>query len=424
VTPQRAAYLLVLLVVFGVAAVGSYSLGMRRPPAGPKGPPQIGVKYDSSTAFPAVEAPQTETVTPRDSRSQALRAATIRRDIDAIRAECTRAGDGDWDTWERATETYRMALKARLATLKTFDPPPSLFTAAKYEAFEGFNDFPLFEMGAREHLVYLYDPDTLKQFRSEKSILAARRWLGQRGIDLIFVPVPKMAEVYIEHFLQPCPPDGVLAPQLRRALLEMLEADAEVVDTFALLRPVRDPAPDYLFNTCDTHWAPRGMRVAAKDVADRISRYAFAARARYGLPLFRVTPGPYSIDGYLGGLDSMAAWPALSPKQQALARRAQTTSQPTLHLYDGRQVEDDPKSPVIVIGNSYAEHFVGALMRELNMRVHEAWGRGDTTEAFYDFVRDPQVLDNARVIVWVTSEHQMTRSHIMPPPIAAEVARR
>ena len=63
-------------------------------------------------------------------------------------------------------------------------------------------------------------------------------------------------------------------------------------------------------------------------------------------------------------------------------------------------------------------------MRELNMRIHEAWGRGDTTEAFYDFVRDPQVLDNARVIVWVTSEHQMTRSHVMPPPIAAEVAGR
>jgi hypothetical protein len=343
----------------------------------------------------------------------------MRRDVEAFNAESQRAGG--WERWQHDTEGYRKALKAKLDDLKTFDPAPSQLPEARYEPLAGFNDFPLFEIGAREHLVHLYNPDALNIFHSERSVVAARHWLGKRGIDLIFVPVPKMTEVYIERFLQPSPTDGVVCPGVRHTLLELLEADVEAVDAFALLRPVRDPAPDYLFNTCDLHWAPRGMRVVAKEVADRIGRYAFGARARYALPLFTASPGAYMIDGSLGGLDSMAGWPALSPKQQALARAAQTTSEATLRLYDGRPFEDDRKSPVVLIGNSYAEHFDQQLARELNMRIRRHWGRGDTTEAFFDFVRDPQTLEGVRVIVWVTSEQQMTRSHVMPQPMVAEL---
>jgi hypothetical protein len=352
-----------------------------------------------------------------EPRAAEERARVIRRDAAAIAAECQRASGGDWEKWQLATAPYRAALQAKVTALKDLPNPSSPYLDCRYQALEGLQGFPLFEIGSRVQLNYLYDPDSLDEFRSQRPVLAASRWLRQQGIDLIFVPVPKMTEVYIDHFLDPCPPDGIIAPHSRRMLLEMLDADVEVVDGLALFRPERDVDAEYLYNTADTHWAPRGMRVMAKEIADRVQRYPFGRRARSGLPIVQVAPGPYLIGDKPGGIGSDRGWMALSPEQRERADAVQTTELAEVRLLNGDEPRDDPTSPVLLVGHSYARKFREQLIKELNLQVSTRIEPGLTTQAFADFLREPELLAHCHVVVWICTEQHMTSFAKLPTPV-------
>jgi hypothetical protein len=343
----------------------------------------------------------------------------IRRDADAIRDECQRAAGGDWDRWQCETTPHRAALKARVDALKDSDTPHAVALEALYEALEARDGFPLFEVGSRDHLNYLYAPESLTRFREERSVVAARRWLKKRGIDLIFVPAPKMTEIYSEHFFDPCPPDGIVAPHVRQTLLELLDAGVEVVDGFPLFRSYRYSDSEYLYNTADPHWAPRGQRIMAREVADRIARYDFAIQARYALPIVTAEPGPYLLDVCPGGIGSPGGWSVLTFRQARRATAVQPTKQTRVALADGSIPPDDPKSPVLLIGHSYTGNFREQLIKELNLGVRIHAGAGHTTEGFVDFLRVPELLDGCRVVVWVTTEQHMTHFKPLPAEIAA-----
>jgi hypothetical protein len=353
--------------------------------------------------------------------AEEARAKIIHRDADAIRGQCKRAADGNWERWQRDTEPYRADLRAKLDMLKT----PGLAPAPWREALEGRHGFPLFEVAPRDYLKYLYEPESLDGFRRDRAVVAAHRWLRDRGIDLIFVPVPKMTEVYVERFLDPYPPDGIIAPQVRHALLELLDDGVEVVDALPLLRSLRDSDSEYLYNTADSHWAPRAMRIIAKEVADRIARYKFGAESRSASPIVKAVPGPYHIHGPQTGDGTTVqdGLPALNAEQKQRASAAQTKNHLQVTLPDGRVPTDDPGSPVLLIGNSYVINFREQLIRELNLLIRTNSGGGQTTESFADFLREPERLDNCRVIVWITTGQHLTEFKPLPPTIAESAYR-
>jgi hypothetical protein len=347
----------------------------------------------------------------------------MRRDADALRAECQRAAGGDWDKWQNDTEPYRAALKARLDALKAFDPPPAKWYDCRYEPLAPIDDFPLVEVSPREFLSYLVAPAAFDAFRKDRPVLAVHRWLKKRGIDLIFVPVPKMTEVYIEHFLGKYPPDGIIAPVVRRTLLELLDEDVEVVDGFPLFRALRQPDDEYLYNTADSHWAPKGMRIMAKELADRIARYDFGQQARYGLPVVKATAGPHnipgaSLEGQFGQMTSQYAWPVLTPEQRTRAAKAQTKTTTHLQTFDGKPVEDDPESPVILLGNSYVLGFREVLIKELNLRIRSQWRAAGSTDLFYEYLRDRKALDGCKVLIWITTDQHIPTFRELPEGIA------
>ncbi len=353
--------------------------------------------------------------------SRAARAANIERDAERLRGECQTASGGDWDLWERQTQRYRDALRKKVDELKhvrpsqPFIPDPPL---------EGLSDFPLFEVQAQENLAHLYDDESLAEFRRKRPAIAAHRWLQKRGIDLIYVPVPRMTEVYIEHFLESVPADGIIAPRVRQTLLQQLEADVETVDAFSTLRPEREPNPEYLYNAADTHWAPRGMRIVAKDVARRLTRYDFGAAARNAQPVVRTSVGPYETRAYpfemkIGELPRLDGWLGLSDRQRSLAEKAQTRTCEFVRTADDLSAPNDPQSPVLLIGHSYCYNFREILTKEANLLLRTHLGDQHTTEAFADFLRDSSLLSGVRVVIWVTTEAHMTRFRPMPPPILA-----
>jgi hypothetical protein len=375
---------------------------------------------------PLVEAAQITPPPEADRRVAPVRTKTlrrdpgaVRRDADAIRKECQEAAGGDWPRWQQKTEPYRAALRTKLDALKTFTEPPSPSVQCQYQALAGLADFPLFEVMARDNLRHLYDPVSLDGFRTDKPVLAARRWLASRGVDLIVVTVPQMTELYVEHFLDPAPADGIIAPHMRQTLLEMLDGGVEVLDGFRILRPLRESDTEYLSNTSDGHWAPRAMRIMAKRVADRIERYEFGARARYALPIVSTSVGPFLLNDTPGGIESKwSGWFALTPRQQELSRPAQTTERIQIRTRDDKPPSDDPTSPVMLIGSSFAQLFRDDLTRELNLLPHVLAASQQTTQAFDAFLREPELLEHTRVVIWVIPERHLT-FRTMPGPIAS-----
>jgi hypothetical protein len=369
---------------------------------------------DLSSGFPQCNA--SPLVDPRapEPRAVEARARAIRRDAATIRGQLQAAG-GDWSKWQRDTESYRAALQSQVHALKDSRLP------GYTESLAGRDGFPLFEFRSRDLLRYLYDPSSLDHFRKQKAVVAAQRWLQERGIDLIYVPVPKMTEVYIERFLDPCPKDGVVAPHVRRELLELLENDVEVVDGCALFRGLRDTDREYLYNTADSHWAPRGMRIMAREIADRIARYNFGARARYGLPITKAVPEPFNLQNpdklTYSTPTAQEGWQTLSADQQAVAKKYQTTNYSEVRMINGQVPADDAEAPVVLIGNSYVRHFREQLIKELNLLVNTRCGDNYTTQAFYDFLREPELLTHCRVVVWVIPESHMTVFHPVPKPL-------
>jgi hypothetical protein len=370
--------------------------------------PQSKPKEDASSGAPAIVIrPPPANIAPPEPSAVAARAETIRRDAAAIRAQCQAAAAGDWSTWEQTTKRYREDLNSKLAPRREREgkSDPGL----KNRPLAGLGDFPLFEIRAWENLNYLTDPESFADFRATQPVVVAKRWLRRCGVDLIFVPVPKMAEVYIESFVDPAPADGVIAPYTRQTLLEMLEDGVEVVDVFSLFRPCRAPDPGYLYNTADTHWAPRGMQIAAKEVAARVERYSFGKAARRAPPIVKEVTEPYLRD--LGmGCD------ALSEQQRQKATEARTRTWSNITSPVGASLDDDVKSPVFVVGNSYVTSFREILIREMNLRVRTSMAQGSTTEPVCDFLVFPEFLSGVRVVVWITTEQHMTHFKPLPAP--------
>ena len=162
--------------------------------------------FDPAKAFPLSDAPRPPVSRQPEPPAVKARAAAIRRDAEAIEAECRQAAGGDWERWQRDTASYRAALKSKIDALKFFDPPRATYDEANSEPLEGKDGFPLFEVGPRAFLQFLYRPETLDTFRKDRSVAVVHRWLQAHGVDLIFVPAPKMTEVYVEHFLDPLSP--------------------------------------------------------------------------------------------------------------------------------------------------------------------------------------------------------------------------
>jgi hypothetical protein len=285
-------------------------------------------------------------------------------------------------------------------------------------ALDGHANFPVFEVYPKDNLDYLYDETILDGFRRGGAVARVKNWLASQNIDLIFVYAPKMTEVYAEHFIDPCPKDGIIAPHVRRTLLELLRQDVEVVDGWTTLRPVRDPdaAGHYLYNTADTHWAPRGMQVVAREVADRIKRYNFGRRAAESPRLFKCVERPYQVP-HAGKipLPIQNGYDSLSDRQKLLADKFQPGTAPKVTRQNADAVVAPPA--VQLIGNSYTCIFSDYLSDELNMPLSYGWSAGQTTEAFAGFLRQPELLEHTRVVVWVTTGPQMTRFKPLPEGI-------
>jgi hypothetical protein len=110
-----------------------------------------------------------------------------------------------------------------------------------------------------------------------RTIVRFRDQLKERGIELLVVPVPGKPSVYPDMLWRTAGGKGFYSPTL--AFIQKLQRHGvEVVDLGTRFHRVRDekPADDPYYLARDTHWTPKGAKLAAETVAGRLRSLGWA----------------------------------------------------------------------------------------------------------------------------------------------------
>ncbi len=248
------------------------------------------------------------------------------------------------------------------------------------------------------------------------AILDFQRQLEERGIRLLFVPVPAKAAVYpgkIVDAAHEARGDGP-PPRLDLAHGEFLRAleqeGVETIDLLALYREHWAEGADRLHCRQDTHWSGRGLQLAAREIARRIGEpdWLQKARSRSPLPDVQAQIRDVQITGDL--------WRDLVPEDGSKPPKE------TVALTFLPSVETRRDSPALLLGDSHVLvfhaggdlHAQGAglpehLSHALGTAVDLIGVRGSgATPARVNLLRRGDGLAGKKVVVWVLSVREYT----------------
>ncbi len=357
----------------------------------------------------------------------AARAAAITSAIAALNQEAQREAGGDWSKWYGQLAVFRAdltekldAARGRQAVFKA-DPSSAPNALLRVDLSPPMYDVP-------ENAAYLVPADAEHFAATRPSVPAfstVSKWLRQQGIDLIVVPAPRIAEVYPDRIAAGVPPSRIVAPHMRRLLLDLLVADVEVVDLLPAFLRQRDGDPTPLYLLSDSHWSDRAQRIAAAEIGARLKRYSVVEAALAAPARFVATPDVTRFPGSL--------FTSLTPSEQAEIEPHIATTPLTMIRTAARTRFGGPRflganeggrdrgapfqepdtSPIIVIGDSFTHYFqlaikagtgIDALLsKEINVPVSNVSSAGATTGPIKEFLRRPELIQDRRVVVWIVA---------------------
>jgi len=267
--------------------------------------------------------------------------------VTAVKAELAAHG-GSWPAWMAQVAPLHAALKARLAAM-----PEGSKALAGADGFLFFNRSISYALGG--------DLAKQKKDRNPVPVIAAfRKLLAQHGVDLLFVPVPTKVEIYPDKAASA--PDKAAArpgkdagmgafagkvvnPFERKFLLELAAEGVETVDLLPALLATRaeDKAPA-AYQAQDTHWTSRGLELAAKLVAERIRHYPWYKELAAHRRVYHERDAPFSRHGDL--LSRL-------PENERTGYAPESLVGHQVVDAAGNPYEDDPDSPVVLLGDSF-----------------------------------------------------------------------
>jgi alginate O-acetyltransferase complex protein AlgJ len=259
----------------------------------------------------------------------------------AVRTELAAHG-GSWTAWTAEVATLHASLKKRLDAIP-----------AGAKAIKGSDGFLFF----RQSLAYVLGGD-LGQQRGDRNpipvIVEFKNLLAKHGVDFLFVPVPTKVEVFPDKTGR-SPSDAHLArfagkvvnPFERKFLLELGEKGVETLDllpAFLAERKGDAQANEPLYQAQDTHWTTRGLELAAKLIAERLKRYPWFAGIAVHRQEYKTKDESFARHGDLVSRLPEAERTGISPE---------TLVGHQVVSPDGTLYDDDPDSPIVVLGDSF-----------------------------------------------------------------------
>ncbi len=226
--------------------------------------------------------------------------------------------------------------------------------------------------------------------------------LAQRGIRLVFVPVPTKAMVCREGLGLN---DGTAVPPAWPILAtDLASAGIEFVDLVPLI--ARRGADETRYLKQDTHWTPQTMEAAAREVAARVANGS--GPVSYPVETLERT----SRGDLVGMLDLGDAGESLFPAEQVVLRRPvppgrDSDDAEVVLLGDSFvNIFEDPELGFGTegeesIGAGFASHLAGALGKPVHPIAINGGGATAVREAFA--VLPPERLARVETVVWVVS---------------------
>ncbi|HEY3256532.1 MAG TPA: hypothetical protein VGJ91_21380, partial [Polyangiaceae bacterium] len=252
--------------------------------------------------------------------------------LEAVQSELTAHG-GTWPKWTERLEPVQDSLKKRLKAL-----PP------KVKALAGRDGFLFY----RNDLEYVTGGDLEKQRKGKNPlpvIVEFKKLLDEQGVDFLFVPVPTKLEVYPEEL------DGnlkafsgeIINPAFRKLLASLAKEGIEVFDLLpALLHEKSVNGPQLLFQHQDTHWTDRGLRFSADLLATRVKKYPWYAELAKHKRAYELRETNFTRFGDLQSRLPEAEQKKYTP-ETLVAHQV---------MAGGKPYDDEPESPVVLLGDS------------------------------------------------------------------------
>jgi alginate O-acetyltransferase complex protein AlgJ len=241
-----------------------------------------------------------------------------------------------WTAWSQAIPEVQAAVKKRM------DAMP-----AGAKAMAGSDGFLFF----RQSMSYVLGGDLGKQKGDRNPIPAIvefKKLLASKGVDFLFVPVPSKEEIFPDKIGDPSLSrfaGEIINPFERKFLLDLAEHGIETVDLLPpLLAARKASAVEPLFQPQDTHWTARGLELVAGLLADRIKQYPWYKGIAERLRAFSTKDETFTRHGDLH---------ARLPEAERARFEPETLTGHQVVNPDGSLYEDDPDSPIVVLGDSF-----------------------------------------------------------------------
>ena len=278
-----------------------------------------------------------------------------------------------------------------------------LFRDLGDQVVEGYDGWLFYRPGI-DALTQRIDLSAPASVDAASAIIAFRDQLRSRGIHLLVLPLPNKETIYPEQLTRRASRQSVAVVKSTEQLLDRLRsAEVELVDLFAAFSQAKQrpgEAAD-LYLVQDTHWSPAGVEQTAQLVAERLLENGWIQRGevkydRQPTPVRRV-----------GDLLEMLRVPAI---ERAYGSEAVECVK-IVERESRRAYENDPQSPVLVLGDSFSRiyqqdepgqagwiaHLAALLQQPLAAIVNDG---GAATLVRQQLARQPQLLEGKKVVIW------------------------
>jgi alginate O-acetyltransferase complex protein AlgJ len=321
--------------------------------------------------------------------------------LEATKKELATHG-ATWVAWAERVAPFQASVKAKLKTA-----PP------KIKGLAGDDGFIFY----RNELSMVIGGDLTKQPAGKDPLPVIADFgkaLAARGVDFLFVPVPNKIELFPER-LEPKNASftgGVVNPYGRKFLQDLAAAGVEPLDllpSFLEERGRDKGAKEPLYQPQDTHWTHRGLELAAHLVAERIKQYPWYAELKKRPHRYALKDAAFTR---LGDLHKNL------PEPQKRRYKPETLVGHQVVNADGSLYEDDPDSPIVILGDSFTGVYQLTDCEHAGVSAHIAREIGYPVDLVMSYGGGPNVrqkllrrgveaLASKKLVVWMMTARDL-----------------
>lgn len=327
-----------------------------------------------------------------------------------IRGELQQHGR-TWSAWNKEVAPLHAALERQVSGIP-----------AGAKAFAGSDGFLFF--GQSVKAVLGGDFGSQKAAKNPiPSIVQFRKLLADHGVDLLFVPVPTKVEIFPDKAGTAPGKDAsrlgrfvgeVVNPYERKFLLDLAEKGVETVDLLpALLEQAKaDRAKqpgEPLYQMQDTHWSTRGLELAARVISERVRKYPWYKAIEDHKRVYRTKDASFTRHGDLH---------SRLPEAEKARHQPETLVGHQVVNPDGSFYEDDPESPIVLLGDSFTGVYQLMDCEHAGVSAHLARELGVAQDLVMSYGGGPNVrqkllrrgtkaLATKRLVIWMMTERDL-----------------